>query len=86
MHTSRKTSTVFLFTQASDAVSFPNLLSEIESYHPDLPLHPVRTAMRYYLQISAFAPITEIEVHIVPPISETRQSFATGFSTTGYKT
>ena len=30
----------------------------------------VRPAMRYYLQNGAFAPITEIEAHIVPPVSE----------------
>ena len=45
----------------------------------------VRPAMRYYLQISAFAPIMEIEAHIIPPVRETRHSFATGFSTTGTK-
>ena len=30
--------------------------------------------MRYYLQISTFTPIMEIEAHNVPPVSKTRQA------------
>ena len=35
--------------------------------------------MRYYLQISAFAPITEIEAHIVPPVREQGKRSPQGF-------